>query len=120
MNMKIKCKVCNTVYDNKEKYCPYCFNRTYRNHDCYNLNSEIVYSKDKYKKTDKSIYEGKAIQNQRNRANTFNYQQRSTSKFKKNKKMDPVTALTTGLIIVFGIVFFSIFITIFMNIFFFF
>ena len=117
--MKIKCKVCNTVYDNKEKYCPYCFNRTYRTHDCYNLNSEIVYSKDKYKQTDTSIYEGKAIQNQRARANSFNYQQRSTSKYKKNK-MNPVTALTTGLLVGFGMVFLSIFLMIFMNLIFFF
>lgn len=26
--MKIRCKECKTVYDNSEKYCPFCFERT--------------------------------------------------------------------------------------------
>ena len=120
MNMKIKCKVCNTIYDNKEKYCPYCFNRTFRNHDCYNLNSEVVYSKDKYRQPDRKLYEGKAIQNQRNRANSFNYQQRSKSKYIKNNKINSNAALTTALLIVFGMIFFSLFIMVFMNLIFFF
>ena len=117
--MKIRCKICNTVYDNKEKYCPYCFNRTTKNHDCYNLDSEIVYSKDNYRKPDNKIYEGSAIQRQKARQKSFNYQQRSTTKY-KNKKMNPVTALTTALLIVFGMIFFSMFLMIFLNIIFFF
>lgn len=117
--MKIKCKVCNTVYDNKEKYCPYCFNRTFRNHDCYNLNSEVVYNKEKYRQTDRKLYEGKAILNQRERANSFNYQKRTTSKY-KNNKVNPITALTTALSIIFGIIFFMFFVMIFMNLIFFF
>ena len=119
MNMKIKCKICNTVYDNKEKYCPYCFNRTVRNHDCYNLNSEDVYNKGKYKQLNHSN-EGKAIQVQRERANSFNYQKRSTTKFKNNKKANPVALISSIFLIVFGMIFFSIFMTIFMNLFFFF
>lgn len=27
--MKIRCRNCKTIYDNKEKYCPYCFARTH-------------------------------------------------------------------------------------------
>lgn len=26
--MKIRCRECKTVYDNQEKYCPYCYART--------------------------------------------------------------------------------------------
>lgn len=114
--MKIKCKICNTVYDNKEKYCPYCFNRTTRNHDCYNLNSEEVYSKDKYKSASSNLYEGKAIQNQRNRANSFNYQKRATTKF-KTKKVNP---LATIIPIIFSIIFFMSFLSMFFNMIFYF
>lgn len=28
--MKIRCKECKTIYDDSEKYCPYCFTRTKR------------------------------------------------------------------------------------------
>lgn len=118
--MKIKCKICNTVYDNKDKYCPYCFNRTKRTHDCYNLNSEDVYSKDKYKQTNQKLYEGKAINQQRERANSFNYQKRTTTRYNNKKNTNPVAFITTLIFIIFGIMFFSIFMTIFMNLFFFF
>ena len=114
--MKIKCKICNTVYDNKEKYCPYCFNRTVRNHDCYNLDSEIVYSKDKYRQPDKMIYEGSAIQKQKARQSSFNYQQRSTSKYKQNRKMSPAATISTVFLIMFVMVFISMFLMIFLNI----
>ncbi len=26
--MKIRCRECKTIYDDSEKYCPYCFTRT--------------------------------------------------------------------------------------------
>ena len=114
--MKIKCKICDTVYDNKEKYCPFCFNRTTRNHDCYNLDSEAVYSKNKYRQNNTSLYEGSAIQKQRNRAASFNYQQRATSKYKKKNNTNPIAAITTAILIIFGMIFFSLFVMIFMNI----
>ena len=117
MNMKIKCKECNTIYDSNEKYCPYCFNRTNR-HNCYQLNSEEVYSKNNsnYRQTNRSLYEGKAIQQQRNRAASFNYQQRSTSKYKKKNTLSPAAAISTVVLIMFGMIFFSLFVMIFMNI----
>lgn len=44
--MKIKCRECNTIYDDKEKYCPYCFSRT-NPHNCYHLNDENIKTKQK-------------------------------------------------------------------------
>lgn len=53
--MKIRCRECKTIYDNSEKYCPYCFSRT-NPHDCYHLNvdGEIV-GKTRTKKTSQSV-----------------------------------------------------------------
>ena len=117
--MKIKCKECKTVYDNKEKYCPYCFNRTKRNHDCFDLNSEAIYSQDKYRRPSTQIYEGKAIQNQQNRANSFNYQKRSASKYKK-QTANPASVIILALSMFFGMLILGIFFVIFMQMLFFF
>lgn len=114
--MKIKCRECKTIYDDSEKYCPYCFNRTTRNHDCYNLNSEAVYSKNDYRNTNKKLYEGKAIQNQRNRANSFNYQKRATTKFKTKK----TNAIAIIIPIIFSVMFFIMFMSMIFNMIFFF
>lgn len=69
--MKIKCRECKTIYDDNEKYCPYCFTRT----------KEIV----RYRTSlDNNRLEGSVMK--KREATKFNYQKRATTKFKNKKK----------------------------------
>lgn len=79
INMLIKCKECKTIYDNSEKYCPYCFTRT---------NSIVRY---------RSSVDGRRIEGsemkKREKIND-NYQKRCQSKFKNSKSNTAVLIAT--------------------------
>lgn len=81
--MKIRCKECKTIYDNSEKYCPYCFNRTN--------------TADRYKVSQGgNRIEGSEMEKRKNAQ--FDYQKRATSKFKKKESNEKIkTALKIGL-----------------------
>lgn len=70
--MKIRCKECKTIYDNSEKYCPYCFART---------NAVVRYKAS----VDNNRVEGSVMK--KRAAASYNYQKRATTKYKaKNHK----------------------------------
>ncbi len=98
--MKIKCKECKTIYDNSEKYCPYCFNRTDR----------IV----RFKASVDARPESPLME--KREKTPYNYRARKTTKY-KNKKNPAVKVITFIFSIyaalVFGFVLLSIFLAIF-------
>ena len=99
--MMIKCRECKTVYDDKEKYCPYCFTRT----------KAVV----RYRTNmDNNRLEG-SVMKKRSSTN-FDYQKRATTKF-KTKRTNP---LVTIIPIIFSMIFFYMFISLFFNMLFFF
>lgn len=98
--MLIKCRECKTVYDDNEKYCPFCFTRT----------KEIV----RYRTNVDSRLEGSVMK--KRAATKFNYQKRATTKYKP-KKTSPVVVIIP---ILFMLLFFYVFMHIIFNMIFFF
>lgn len=90
--MKIRCRECKTIYDNSEKYCPYCFTRT---------NAVVRYKAN----VDNNRVEGSVMK--KRVSSTYNYQKRATTKYKakKNKIQDKESITKTIAIIIAFIVF---------------
>lgn len=94
--MMIKCKVCKTIYDDKEKYCPYCFTRT---------KTIVRYRTD----MENNCFEGSEMK--KRAATKFNYRKRATTKYNK-KKINPIEYIIP---FVFSIIFFIMFINLIIN-----
>lgn len=99
--MMIKCRECKTVYDDNEKYCPFCFTRT----------KEVV----RYRTNmDTNRLEGSEMK--KRAATKFNYQKRATTKY-KTKKANPIAIIIP---FIFMFIFLFMFINIIFNMIFFF
>lgn len=89
--MMIKCKECKTIYNDNEKYCPFCFTRT---------NKVVRYRTN----MDENRLESSVMK--KRAATNFDYQKRTTTKYKKSK-INPIEYIIP---LIFSIIFFIMFV----------